>query len=201
MEPSFGKIKREKSVVRSLRGRRLKWVGKGVWGAFFSACQFPPPSLLNACHAGYVVRGTGISLCLTDAEPGVSCPKNLEIGFLCGPLCLDILFQQNFHNTKHMTKFDINFTRIVFTTDENKSLKSVCKPAPKSLFWAPTHLSTRHDWPVNKSYCSIAQSGWREIRNSLLVISWVRKGPEQGHRRCFADITNCLTLDNVCYAG
>ena len=29
-----------------------------------------------------VVRETGISLCLTDAEPGVSCPKNLEIGFV-----------------------------------------------------------------------------------------------------------------------
>ena len=57
--------------------------------------------------------------------------------FLCGPFCLDILFQQNFHNTKHMTKFDINFTRIVFTTDETKPLKSVCKPAPKCLFWGP----------------------------------------------------------------
>ena len=29
-----------------------------------------------------MVRGTGISLYLTDAEPGVSCPKNLEIGFV-----------------------------------------------------------------------------------------------------------------------
>ena len=111
--------------------------------------------------------------------------------FLCGLLCLDILFQQNFDNTKHMTKVDINFTRIVFTTDETKPLvKSVCKPAPKSLFWAPTYWSTRHDWAVKKSYCSIGQSGWREIGNSLPVICWVRRGSEQGSRRCFADVTN-----------
>ena len=113
-----------------------------------------------------MVRETGISLCLTDAEPGVSCPKNLEIGFVSFPLCLGILFQQNFHNTEHMTKFDINFTRIVFTTDETKPLKSVCKPAPKSLFWAPTHLSTRQDWPVEKSYCTVGQSGEANQRTS-----------------------------------
>ena len=38
-------------------------------------------------------------------------------------------------------------------------------------------LSTRHDWPVKKGLCFVCrdrQSGWREIRNALPVIRWVR---------------------------
>ena len=54
-------------------------------------------------------------------------------------------------------------------------------------------LSTRHNWPVKKGLCFVCrdrQSGWRGIRNALLVIRWGRWGPEQGSLRCFADSTN-----------
>ena len=36
-------------------------------------------------------------------------------------------------------------------------------------------LSTRYDWPVKKGLC-FCLSGWREIRNALPVIRWVRWG-------------------------
>ena len=40
-------------------------------------------------------------------------------------------------------------------------------------------LSTRYDWPVKKGLCFVCRdrpSGWREIRNALPVIRWVRWG-------------------------
>ena len=60
-------------------------------------------------------------------------------------------------------------------------------------------LSASHDWPV-KNPLSICQSGWREIRNALPVVLWVRWGPcalisKLLGRRCWPG------LDYVCDAG
>ena len=55
----------------------------------------------------------------------------------------------------------------------------------------PVHqdLSTRHDWPVRKPL-SVCQSVWKEIRNTLPVICWVRWETRTGYWRYFADVTN-----------
>ena len=45
-------------------------------------------------------------------------------------------------------------------------------------------LRTCHDWPL-KTPLSNCQWGWKETRNALLVIRWVR-----WTRRCFTDVTN-----------
>ena len=52
-------------------------------------------------------------------------------------------------------------------------------------------LNTSHDWPVKKGYCSIGKSAWREIHNVLPAIFEPAGGPpEQGPRRCFANVTS-----------
>ena len=62
-----------------------------------------------------------------------------------------------------------------------------------SCSWRPPvyreDLSTHHNWSV-KMPLLICQSGWREIRNALRIIRWVRWGREQGSRRCFVDVSN-----------
>lgn len=61
-------------------------------------------------------------------------------------------------------------------------------------------LSTRHDRPVKKSHWSIGQSGWKEIRNALPAIRWIRWGPRT---RILALVRRCYLprLNYVCDAG
>ena len=59
-------------------------------------------------------------------------------------------------------------------------VKSVCETAPEPCSGSPSvyqGLSTRHDWPDIKAIVDLRMR-WREIRNALPVIRWVRWGPK-----------------------
>ena len=63
----------------------------------------------------------------------------------------------------------------VWLTPSAKQRRNPCSGLPAVY----PDLSTRHDWPVTKGLCFLCrdrQSGWREIRNALPVIRWVRWG-------------------------
>jgi len=66
-------------------------------------------------------------------------------------------------------------------------------------------LSTRYDWSVKKSHCSIGPSGWREMRKSLPVIPWRPVSPlgpqNNGSRRCFTDRRYWLGTKDIWNTG
>ena len=66
-----------------------------------------------------------------------------------------------------------------------KQRRSPCSSHPH-VYW---DLSTRHNWPV-QNYIVDLPIKVMDIRNALPVILWFHWGPEQGYRRCFADVTN-----------
>ena len=66
-----------------------------------------------------------------------------------------------------MTEKKMPVVFVAWATDGNKlSAKSICKTAPKSLFWVPTcgpRFKSDHDWPVEKINCQFANQVGRKI--------------------------------------
>ena len=83
---------------------------------------------------------------------------------------------------------------VAWAMDGNKlSAKSMCKTAPKSLFWpslAYQDLSMCRDWPVKKAIVNLPiklEIHVNKIRNTFPVSHPLVRDPEQGYQHCFAD--------------
>ena len=89
--PIFSTYLKEIDVLHSLRGRRLKWKGKGVLGARETrgpgcarrvrvsvslAPKAPFPFLSNACHAGYVLPTNAMLVTLDVSSLYTNIPIN-----------------------------------------------------------------------------------------------------------------------------
>ena len=67
----------------------------------------------------------------------------------------------------------------LFSSPSDQRSKFICKTAPKSLLWVPTGVPGFEytPWFAVKNAIVDCQLGWKEIRNTLLVIDWVCCGP------------------------
>ena len=75
--------------------------------------------------------------------------------------------------------------------DAPKTKLNLCLSPPANQHWNPCSgflCTSRHGWPVKKPLFT-CQSGWRKIRNKLLVIRWVCWGPR----------TRTSALIHICY--